>query len=319
MKRLAFISARSTTLAAATLAVAALTTGTLTGCSQAASGDPASGSTSGRIDVVASTDVWGDVAKQIGGDKVEVTSIIDDPDKDPHEYQVSGQNQLALSKAEIVVVNGGGYDDFVDEMLASLRTKPVVLNAADLSGYDQHPSDGEFNEHLWYDFRTVDKVAQRLATAYAKARPADRSTFEANAKRFEASVSALQATEARLKRQYAGKGVAITEPVPLYMLNAIGLVNKTPKKFSEAIENDTDVAPSVLQQTLDLFSSRSVALLAYNDQTAGAQTQKVVDAAKANDVPLVPVAETLPAGKTYLTWMRANLDAIGAALGKATS
>ena len=329
MKRPAFIPNRDTrpsrrasrtrATALTSLVVAALTTATLTGCSRAASGDPASGSTSGRIDVVASTDVWGDVAKQIGGDKVEVTSIIDDPDKDPHEYQASGQNQLALSKAEIVVVNGGGYDDFVDEMLASLRTKPVVLNAADLSGYDQHPSDGEFNEHLWYDFPTVDKVAQRLATAYAKARPADRSTFEANEKRFEASVSALKGTEAQLKRQYAGRGAAITEPVPLYMLNAIGLVNKTPKKFSEAIENDTDVAPSVLQQTLDLFSSRSVALLAYNDQTAGAQTQKVVDAAKANDVPLVPVAETLPAGKTYLTWMRANLDAIGAALGKATS
>lgn len=319
MKRPAFISARTTTLAVAAFAVAALTTGTLTGCSPSASGDPASSSASGRIDVVASTDVWGDVAKQVGGDKVDVTSIIDDPDKDPHEYQASGQNQLALSKAEIVVVNGGGYDDFVDEMLSALRTKPVVLNAADVSGYDQHPSDGEFNEHLWYDFRTVDKVAQHLATAYAKARPADRSTFEANAKRFEASVSALQDTEAQLKRQYAGKGVAITEPVPLYMLNAIGLVNKTPEKFSEAIENDTDVAASVLQQTLDLFSSRSVALLAYNDQTSGVQTQKVVDAAKANDIPVVPVAETLPAGKTYLTWMRANLDAIGAALGKAAS
>jgi zinc/manganese transport system substrate-binding protein len=319
MKRPAFISARTTTLAVVAFAVAALTTGTLTGCSPAASGDPASSSASGRIDVVASTDVWGDVAKQVGGDKVDVTSIIDDPDKDPHEYQASGQNQLALSKAEIVVVNGGGYDDFVDEMLSALRTKPVVLNAADVSGYDQHPSDGEFNEHLWYDFRTVDKVAQRLATAYAKARPADRSTFEANAKRFEASVAALQDTEAQLKRQYAGKGVAITEPVPLYMLNAIGLVNKTPEKFSEAIENDTDVAASVLQQTLDLFSSRSVALLAYNDQTSGVQTQKVVDAAKANDIPVVPVAETLPAGKTYLTWMRANLDAIGAALGKAAS
>ncbi|GAB3795359.1 zinc ABC transporter substrate-binding protein [Humibacter antri] len=305
-------------LAATALAVAALTTLTLTGCSATAFDPPARAAT-GRIDVVASTDVWGDVAKQIGGDRVDVTSIIDDPKKDPHEYQATGQNQLALSKAEIVIVNGGGYDDFAGEMLAALHTKPVVLNAADLSGYDQHPSDGEFNEHLWYDFPTVDKVAQRLAAQYSKARPADRQTFQANEKKFEASIASLQATESQLKQRYAGKGVTITEPVPLYMLNAIGLVNKTPEKFSEAIENDTDVAPSVLQQTLALFSSRSVALLAYNDQTTGAQTQKVVDAAKANDIPVVPVAETLPAGKTYLTWMRANLDAIGAALGKAGS
>ena len=123
--------------------------------------------------VVASTDVWGDVAKEVGGDQVQVTSIIDDPDKDPHEYQASGQNQLAISKAELVIVNGGGYDDFVSSMVASAHTSPVRVNAADTSGYDQHPSDGEFNEHLWYDFPTVDKVAARLAAAYSKAQGLD--------------------------------------------------------------------------------------------------------------------------------------------------
>src|SRR6185437_32380 len=104
----------------------------------------------------------------------------------------------------------------------------------------------------------------------------------ANEKRFAASVDQLRGTEADLKTKYAGKGAAATEPVPLYMLNAIGLVNKTPQKFSEAIENDTDVAPSVLEQTLALFSSHSVALLAYNEQTTGAQTKKVLDAARSD-------------------------------------
>ena len=301
-----------------TLALTAAAALTLAGCSATADGatpEP----TSGKIAVVASTDVWGDVAKEVGGDQVQVTSIIDDPDKDPHEYQASGQNQLAISKAELVIVNGGGYDDFVSSMVASAHTSPVRVNAADISGYDQHPSDGEFNEHLWYDFPTVDKVAARLAVAYSKARPEHKATFEANEKKFEASVASLQDDEATLKQKYAGKGVAITEPVPLYMLNAIGLENKTPEKFSEAIENDTDVAAATLQQTLDLFSAHDVALLVYNEQTGGAQTQKVLDAAKSNHVPVAPVAETLPEGKTYLTWMRANLDAIGAALQKGAS
>jgi zinc/manganese transport system substrate-binding protein len=310
MKRSAFIAPL---LAAVTVAAV------LSGCSSSPADGASDPRNTGRISVVASTDVWGDIARAVGGDDVAVTSIIDDPDKDPHEYQASGQNQLALSKAEVVIVNGGGYDDFVNEMLGSLHTEPVVLNAADISGYDQHPADGEFNEHLWYDFPTVDKVARRLESAFATARPHDAGTFEANEKRFASSVQKLRETESQLKTEHDGEGVAITEPVPLYMLNAIGLVDKTPQKFSEAIENDSDVAPSVLQQTLDLFSSRSVVLLAYNEQTTGAQTQKVVDAAKSNGIPVVPVTETLPEGKTYLTWMRANLDAIGSALQRTAS
>ncbi len=299
------------------LAAAATAAVLLAGCS-AASSSPTSKPT-GKIAVVASTNVWGDVATQIGGDQVDVTSIIDDPDKDPHDYQASGQNQVAIAHAEIVIVNGGGYDDFVTQMVRSAHTSPNLLNAASISGYDQHPSGDDFNEHLWYDFPTVDKVAARIAAAYSKARPADKDAFQANEKKFEASVAELKNTEVRLRQQYAGRGAAITEPVPLYMLNAIGLVDKTPEKFSEAIENDTDVAPAILQQTLDLFSTHAVALLAYNEQTTGAQTQKVLDAAKSNDVPIVPVTETLPEGKTYLTWMRANLDNIGAALQKSGS
>lgn len=311
MKRSVFISTAVAAVAAATLA--------LTGCSGAASGEATSSDASARIHVVASTDVWGDIAKQIGGTDVEVTSIIDSPAKDPHEYQPSGQNQLAVSKADVVVVNGGGYDAFVDDMLASLSRAPVVLNVADISGYDQHTATGEFNEHLWYDFPTVQKVASKLERTFAKARPAQAAAFEKNEQTFRASLASLSDSEARLKSQYAGAGVAITEPVPLYVLSAIGLVNKTPEKLSAAIENDTDVAPSVLQDALAIFSRHDVDLLVYNEQTTGAQTTKLLDAAKENGVPAVPVTETLPSGKNYLDWMRDNLDRIGAALGRAAA
>ncbi|WP_344791735.1 metal ABC transporter solute-binding protein, Zn/Mn family [Gryllotalpicola daejeonensis] len=271
--------------------------------------------TSGAINVVASTNVWGSVASAIGGDHVKVTSIIDDPDKDPHEYQADARNQLAISKADVVIANGGGYDDFVTKMVSAAKKQPAVLTAATISGYDQHPSDGEFNEHLWYDFPTVQKVADKLETAFAKADPSDKADFEANAKKFGDQLATLESTEGQLKSAHAGEGVTITEPVPLYMLDAIGLKNLTPENFSEAIEEDTDVAPAVLKQTLDLYASGKVKLLAYNEQTTGPQTEDVLNAAKQNNVAVVPVTETLPAGKNYIEWMTANLDAIGAALG----
>ncbi|GAA4169135.1 metal ABC transporter solute-binding protein, Zn/Mn family [Gryllotalpicola koreensis] len=301
---------RSRFLASVALAAAAVA---LAGCSAGASGatDPAK---SGTINVVASTDVWGSVASAIGGDHVKVTSIIDDPDKDPHEYQADARNQLAISKANVVLSNGAGYDDFIGTMVKASKQHPTALVAADISGYDQHPSDGEFNEHLWYDFPTVQKVADRLADAFAKADAKDAADFHANADAFGAKLAGLEATETHLKSEHAGTAVTITEPVPLYMLDAIGLKNVTPEKFSEAIENDTDVAPTVLKQTLDLYSSGQVKLLAYNEQTTGAQTQAVLDAAKRNHVAVVPVTETLPAGTNYIGWMTANLEAIGAAL-----
>ena len=114
----------------------------------------------------------------------------------------------------------------------------------------------------------------------------------------------------------AGEGVAITEPVPLYLLDAIGLDNRTPEKFSEAIESGNDVSPVVLQETLRLFTDRQVRLLAYNEQTSGAETTRVLAAAKQADIPVVPVTETLPSGKDYLSWMNANLDAVAGALAK---
>ncbi|MDM4762419.1 zinc ABC transporter substrate-binding protein [Galbitalea sp. SE-J8] len=290
----------------------------LAGCS--GSPTPSSSGTGGGgstpIAVVASTNVYGDIAGTIGGDLVDVTSIIDDPDKDPHEYEADAQNQLALSKAQVVIENGGGYDDFVDTLLSSAgNTTATVLNAADISGYDQEPADGEFNEHVWYDFPTVSKVVDQLVDALSSIDSADAATFQKNGADLQGKLTDLEGQEADLKTKYAGEGVAITEPVPLYLLDAIGLDNKTPAEFSEAIEEDTDVPADVLKQTTDLFSTGQVALLAYNAQTTGPQTEAVLTAAKDNDVPVVPVTETLPAGTSYIEWMQHNLDAVSAALG----
>ena len=271
---------------------------------------------SAPVGVVASTNVYGDIAKTVGGSAVTVTSIIDNPHKDPHEYQADAQTRLALSKAQLVIENGGGYDDFVDAMLESASSRPILINVAELSGRNRQPAGAEFNEHVWYDFTTVKKLTTQLATDLSAAAPQQAATIRANAEAFNSRLAKLQQQEAAIKAEHAGDPVAITEPVPLYLLQAAGLVNKTPGKFSEAIEEDTDAPPAILKQTEDLFDKHQVRLLAYNEQTTGPQTEALLAAAKRNNIPVVAVTETLPAGQTYVSWMQANLDAVSAALNR---
>ncbi|TCC49596.1 ABC transporter substrate-binding protein [Kribbella pittospori] len=289
----------------------------VTACGSSSGDEAAAGTAStpkAGIQVVASTNVYGDIVKQIAGDKVEVTSIISDPDQDPHSYEANTQTQLSLSKAKVVIENGGGYDDFMDKMLKSAgNTSAKVLNVVDISGR-KAPAGGALNEHVWYDFPSMEKLAAQLATTLSEVDSANGSTYSANAAAFTEKVKQLESTEASVKATSNGAGAAITEPVPVYVLSACGLVNKTPEKFSEAIEEGTDVPAAVLQETLGLFSSKQVKLLAYNEQTSGPETQKVLDAAKANNIAVVPVTETLPSGKDYLSWMTGNLNAIRSAL-----
>ncbi|MET0806256.1 MAG: zinc ABC transporter substrate-binding protein [Lacisediminihabitans sp.] len=284
----------------------------LTGCVASTPTQP----TGGPIRVVASTNAYGDIAQQIGGDAVTVTSLIDDPSQDPHSYEADGQVQLALSKAQVVIENGGGYDDFVDTLLKGVNNRDAtVLNAADISGIDQNPKHGEFNEHLWYDFPVMQKVAEKIASTLTAIDAGKEAVFAANTAAFVDKLATLENTEATVKAAHDGVGVAITEPVPLYLTDACGLINKTPEKFSSAVEEGTDVSPLVLQRTLTLFSDHRVKLLVYNEQTEGPETELVLAAAKKARVAVVPVTETMPTGKSYIGWMTSNLAAITTALG----
>ncbi len=190
-----------------------------------------------------------------------------------------------------------------------------VINAVRVSGRTA-PKGGELNEHVWYDFPTVAKVADRIAAALGKADPDGAAAFEKNAAAFKAKLTPLEAKEARIKKEHGGEGVAITEPVPLYMTEASGLIDRTPAAFSEAVEEGDDVSPRVLRESLALFSGRKVEALVYNEQTSGPQTEKAESAAKAAGIPVVPVTETLPKGKDYLGWMTGNVDALASALAK---
>jgi len=273
----------------------------LAGCSAAPTPDD------NTIAVVASTNVYGDIAQTIGGDLVTVTSLIDGANQDPHSFEASAQDQLAISKADIVIENGGGYDDFIDTLLNASKGDPVVLNASESFGL----ADGA-NEHLWYNLDATAAFAATIADALAKADPANAETFDANEAEFAAGITQLADRAAALG---SGQRVAVTEPVPVYLLETAGLVNATPEAFTEAIEEGGDVPPLALQQTLALFDDNSVVLLAYNDQTSSPETERVRDAAETAGIPVLNFTETLPEGETYASWMTANVDQIEAAIG----
>lgn len=272
----------------------------LTGCAA-----PSPAAEDGLIHIVASTNVYGDIAAAIGGDRVEVVSIVDDPAQDPHSVEAGVRVQLELSRADIVIENGGGYDDWVDTLLAALDTRPTVVNVTELSGY---ATAAGFNEHLWYDLDTVTKLATELRVVLSGLGAAVPESD------FLERLADLQVRQAALAERAHDTGVAITEPVPLYLLEACGLRSVTPSAFSEAIEEGTDVPPAALRDTLALFESGEAALLVYNEQTTSPETEQVRQAALAAGAPVVPVTETLPPDLHYLDWMSQNLDALEAAI-----
>ena len=290
----------------------------LAGCS----GKPTQSTDGDRgVSIVASTNVYGDIAASVAGDAAKVTSFITNPAQDPHEYEASARDRLALDKADVVLKNGGGYDPFIDALLKSGNAKAAVLDAVEISGLgpdergDAHVEG--FNEHVWYNFGAMIKVAKALGDELSELDPGHAREYAANVAAFTKSVGTLERAEHTLKAAADGRGVAITEPVPMYLLEAVGLVNRTPDAFSEAVEEGADVSPRVLKETLGLFGgSEDIALLAYNSQTADGTTEQVREAAKAAGVPVVEFTETLPQGKSYVAWHQDNLDRLAAALSK---
>jgi zinc/manganese transport system substrate-binding protein len=278
--------------------------GSTPGNARSAAGD-------GVVEVVASTSVYGDIASSIGGDKVRVSSIITRTSQDPHSYEVTTQDKLTVSKAELVLENGGGYDDFIQKLADDTGLDPKhVLNASELSGLENAGQAG-FNEHVWYSLPAMTRLADAVAAKLGELEPSSAATFRTNAAAFKESLGGLEAKLAAIKASAGPGAAAVTEPVPLYLLEAAGLENKTPADYMEAIESGADVPPAVLKETVDLVRSRGVRLLAYNVQTEGPQTLALKAAAVDAGVPVLNFSETLPEGKTYLQWMAENVDGIG--------
>jgi zinc/manganese transport system substrate-binding protein len=264
--------------------------------------------------LVASIDVYGAIASAIGGSTVQVRSIIHTPEADPHDYEPTPSDSLAVSRANVVVYNGGGYDDFAAKLLDAADAKPIGIVVTAFSDFDTDAPD--FNEHAWYDLPAMKKLADHLATALGTVDPQSGIRYLDNAKKFDAQIDALMAKVQAIKAEHGGTKVAITEPVPGYLLQAAGLVVVTPPEFSKAIEEGTDPPAAVVRADLATFTGPGkVKALVENAQTPGPTTAQAEQAATANGVPVVKVSETLPAGVTdYVIWMNRQVDALAAAL-----
>ncbi|MFT4064996.1 metal ABC transporter solute-binding protein [Paraburkholderia sp.] len=262
-----------------------------------------------KIPVVAAENFYGDVVRQLGGERVNVTSILSNPDQDPHLFEASTATARALQHASLIVYNGADYDPWMAKLLAASKsTQRTVIIAADLTG-----RKGGDNPHLWYDPATMPKVARAISDALVAADPAHKSAYDANLAKFLDSLKPIDAKVAELHGRYAGVPVTATEPVFGYMSDAIGLAMRN-QRFQLATMNDTEASAADIAAFERDLRERRVRVLIYNSQATEALTRRMLKLAQQSKVPTMSVTETLPAGKTYQTWMLTQLDALEKAL-----
>lgn len=293
-------------LASACLAASAL----LVGCGSPSSPVAAAG---GRLAVVAAENFWGDIARQIGGDHVVVTSIITDPNADPHSYETDPRDAAAINDAALIIENGAGYDDFVDKLLSTNpNTGRDVFSIAQTVG----AGGGNPNPHLWYNPDYVTAAARAIETHLASHDQAHAADFQANLQTFLAAYQPYIDTLATIRAKYAGTPIAYTERVPGYLVEKTMLRLATPASFAQSIEDGNDPSPADTAAMDDAMTHRLVKVLLYNAQVTSPTTQTVRDLATANGIPVVGVAETIPAGQpTFQAWQTHQAQAILAALG----
>ena len=265
------------------------------------------------IAVLGTENFYADLLAQIGGSRVAATSLINDPNADPHEFESSPQAAASVADARLVIVNGLGYDDFMQKLLgASPSPDRAVIDVQQLLGLAD-----DVNVHVWYDPATMPKVAAAAADALSKLEPANAAYFAANEQAYLDALKPIRDKIAQLKASYAGAPVAFTENVAGYLTDQIGLVVKTPAGFMKAVEEGTDPAPADVAAERDLFTTKAVRVLLYNSQVTSPTTQAIHDLAAQNGIPIVGVAETIPPEfHTYQEWQLAELAELEQALAK---
>jgi zinc/manganese transport system substrate-binding protein len=288
------------------LAAAALTV--LAGC-----GPASVGASGGPLAVVAAENVWGDIAGQIGGNHVRVTSIITDPNTDPHTFETDPRAAAALSSASLAIENGAGYDDFVDKVLSTNPdpNRDVLTIASVVGATGANP-----NPHFWYDPGYVTQAAHAIEARLATHDPADAATFAANLQTFlrayQPYIDILQA----IGSKHSGTPIGYTERVAGYLVQGAGLRLDTPASFAQSIEDGNDPSPGDVAAMDHAMTAKLVKLLLYNAQVTSPVTASVKALAIANGIPVVGVAETIPGGQpSFQSWQIAQARAILGALG----
>jgi zinc/manganese transport system substrate-binding protein len=289
------------------LAVLACTAGLLAAACSSASGSSGTDG-SGQVVAVGAENEYANVIGQIGGRYVKVTAIESNPNTDPHTFEASPSVATAVSAAQLVVQNGIGYDTYMNKIEAaspsSTRKVIDVQNLLGLPGSTPNP-------HLWYSPRTMPAVAKEVAADLSKLQPSHAGYFEANVRKFDASLQPWYRAIARFKAAYAGTPVAVTEPVGDYMLQAAGTDIMTPFTLQADIMNGVDPSPQDVSLEDGLFTSHKVKVFVYNQQVTDALTASFLSQAQKDGIPVVGVYETMPVpGYDYQSWMLAEVNAL---------
>ena len=272
------------------------------------------------IDIVASTNVYADIARAVGGPDVDVTAFIDSPSADPHSYEANSRNILTVTRADIVIENGGGYDDFMDHPARQRQERSRRAQRRRHLGRHRSRQAASSTSTSGTTSPRCRSRRRRSPSDLAELDPDTPTTYAANAAAFNAATCRQLRRRGRadLSEQLAGTPVAITEPVPGYLIDDLGLENLTPPEFSEAIEEGEDVSVGVLDETLRLFSEHQVEAL--DLQRAD---DRVRSPSRSSRPPTTPasrssrVTETMPEGDDYVSWMSDNIDAIAQRVGAA--
>ncbi len=284
------------------------------GTTTTGSGSSSNTSTSTVINVVAAENFYGNVVSQLGGSHVNVTSILSDPNVDPHEYTSNVQTAQKVSTANLVIENGLGYDDWMDKLLsASPNSNRILLTGGKLA---DHPLPD--NPHVWYGVNNMPAIAQGITDALKKLDSADSSTFDSNLATFKQSLAPLQQKIDAINAKYKGTPVALTETIYLYQTQPEGLNVLTPFEFMKANAEGTDPPADTVTSINNSINNKQAKILIYNVQTVTPITTNVQNEAKKQNIPIVPVSETMPPSKTYQTWMGDQLDALSTALQQGT-
>ena len=271
---------------------------------------------SGIIRAVGAENEYANVLAQIGGRYVSVSSILNNPNTDPHAFEASTRVAQEVSQAQLIVQNGVGYDHFMNNIESaspsSTRHVIVVQNVLGLPTATPNP-------HLWYNPTTMPVVARAMAKDLSEIQPRHATYFRAQLSTFIASLRPWLRAIAAFKRAHAGTSVAVTEPVVDYMLQAMGMTIATPFVFQADIMNGVDPAPQAITQEDALFTSHRVKVFCYNEQVVSSLTESILGTARRAGVPVVGVYETMPTGYHYQNWMLAEVNAISAAVEHRTS
>ncbi|MFC5064946.1 metal ABC transporter solute-binding protein, Zn/Mn family [Actinomycetospora atypica] len=273
---------------------------------------PAQAAPAGTLTVVATTNVWGAVASAVAGPDAKVTSIINDPAGDPHSYESTPADAASINEADVVVANGGGYDEFAEK----IADADPAAKAKTISAFDLRADQADENEHVWFDPTAVKGVAAQVAQRLGAAEPAQAAALQQRAQAFSARVDQAAAQTAQIGAAKPGTRVISTEPIAHYLLETAGVEDTTPQDFVEAVENETDPSASSLVQVRDALTARTVGALVFNPQTETPVVAGLRDTANAAGVPVVEVTETLPGGVTdYLQWVDSTRAALARAVG----